>query len=46
MILKCPNRISEYYFDEGFIQLTCDEDNLKKLPLLVKDRVGAEMKVN
>ena len=38
--------MSEYYFNEGLIQLTCDEDHLKKLPLLVKDRVGAEVKVN
>ena len=24
VILKCPNRISEYYFNKGLIQLTCD----------------------
>ena len=24
VILKCPNRMSEYYFIKGFIQLTCD----------------------
>ena len=29
VILKCPNRMSEYYFNKGFIQLTCDEDHLK-----------------
>ena len=29
-ILKCPNRMSQYYFNQGFIQLTCDEDHLKK----------------
>ena len=46
VILKCPNRMSEYYFNKGFIQLTCDEDNLKTLPVRVKDRVGAELKVN
>ena len=44
--LKCPNRMSEYYFNKGFSQLTCDEDHFKKLPLWVKDRVGAEVKVN
>ena len=27
VILKCPNRMSEYYFNKGFIQLTCDEDH-------------------
>ena len=38
--------MSEYYFNKGFIQLTCDEDNLKTFPIWVKDRVGAELKVN
>ena len=38
--------MSEYYFNKGFIQLTCDEDHLKTLPVWVKDRVGAELKVN
>ena len=46
VILKCPNRISEYYFIKEFIQLTCDEDHLKTLPVWVNDRVGAELKVN
>ena len=32
VILKCPNRMSQYYFNKGFIQLTCDEDHLKKNP--------------
>ena len=36
VILKFPNRMSEYYFNKGLIELTCDEDHLKKLPLLVK----------
>ena len=27
VILKCPNRMSQYYFNKGFIQLTCDEDH-------------------
>ena len=38
--------MSQYYFNKGFIQLTCDEDNLKTLPVKVKDRVGAEVKLN
>ena len=46
VILKCPNRMSQYYFNKGFIQLTCDEDHLKTLPVRVKDRVGAELEVN
>ena len=46
VILKCPNRMSEYYFNKGFIQLTFDEDHLKKLPLFIKDIVGEEPKVN
>ena len=29
VILQCPNRMSEYYFNKGFMQLTCDEDHLK-----------------
>ena len=46
VILKCPNRMSEYYFIKGFIQLTCDEDHLKTPHVGVKDRVGAELKLN
>ena len=46
VILKCPNRMSEYYFNKGFIQLTCDEDHLNKQPKLVQQRVGSELKVN
>ena len=42
----CPNRMSRYYFNKGFIQLTCDEDHLEKAPVKVKDRVGADLKVN
>ena len=30
LILKCPNRMSQYYFNKGLIQLTCDEYHLKK----------------
>ena len=30
VILKCPNRMSQYYFNNGFTQLKCDKDNLKK----------------
>ena len=30
VILKCPNRMSRYYFNKGFTQLKFDEDNLKK----------------
>ena len=46
VILKCPNRMSQYYSNKGFIQLTCDEYHLKILPVKVKDTVGAEVKVN
>ena len=46
VILKCPNNMSEYYFNKGFIKLNCDEDHLNKLPKLVQQRVGAEPKVN
>ena len=27
VILKCPNRMSEYYFNKGFVKLMCDEDH-------------------
>ena len=46
VIIKFTNRMSEYYFNKWFIQLTCDEDHLKILPVRVKYRVGAELKVN
>ena len=29
VILKCPNRVSEYYFNKGFFELIRDEDHLK-----------------
>ena len=29
-ILKCPNRMSEYYFNKGFVIFECDEEHLKK----------------
>ena len=29
VILKCPNRMSEYYFNKGFVELICGEDHLK-----------------
>ena len=29
VILKCPNRMSEYYFNKVFVELECDEDHLK-----------------
>ena len=38
--------MSEYYFNKGLIELTCDEDYIHKPPILVKQRVGAEVKVN
>ena len=46
VILKCPNRMSQYYFNKGFIQLPCDKDHSKKIPKNVKERVGADSEVN
>ena len=46
VILKCPNRMSQYYFNKGFIQLPCDEDHLKKIPENFKERVGAVLEEN
>ena len=45
-ILKCPHRMSEYYFNKGFIIFDCDEVNLKRIPYQVKYRVGAEVTIN
>ena len=36
----------EYYFNKELIVFYCDENNLKRLPSEVKDRVGAEVTVN
>ena len=36
VILKCPNKMSQYYFNKGFIQLKCDKDHLKKIPEMSK----------
>ena len=46
VILKFPHRMSECYFNKWFIIFDCDEDNLKRLPSKVKDRVGAEVTIN
>ena len=46
VILKCPYRMSEYYFNKGLIIFDCDEHNLRIIPSLVKDRVGAEITIN
>ena len=46
VILKFPNRMFEYYFNKESIIFNCDENNLKRLPYEVKDRVGAEVTVN
>ena len=46
VILKCPHRIFEYYFNKGFIIFDCDEKHLKRLPSQVKDRVSAEVTIN
>ena len=46
VILKCPHRMFEPYFNKGFIVFDCDENNLKRLPSQVKDRVGAKVTEN
>ena len=46
VILKFPNRMSQYYFNKGFTQFKCDEEHLKKNPDLVKERVGAVLTEN
>ena len=39
VILKCPHRMSEYYFNKRFIMFDYDEVNLKILPYQVDERV-------
>ena len=46
VIIKFPHRMFEYYFNKVFIIFNCNENNLKRLPSLVKDRVGTEVTVN
>ena len=46
VILKCPHRMFEYYFNKGFIIFDCDEKNKKIIPYQVKDSVGAEVTIN
>ena len=46
VILKCPNRMSEYYFNKGLVIFECDEENEEKLPSEVKYRVSAEVAVD
>ena len=36
----------QYYFNKGFTKITINEERLKKLPDLVKIRIGAEMSEN
>ena len=31
VILKCPNQMSQYYFNKVFTELKCDEEHLKKI---------------
>ena len=38
--------MGEYCFNKGFIIFYCDEENLKRIPSQVKDRVGAEVTFN
>ena len=46
VILKCSNRMFEYYFNKWFIIFDCDEKKLKRLSYELKDRFGAEVTDN
>ena len=46
VILKCPNRMFEYYLSKGFIHFDCNKSNLEKLPSKVKERIYAEVTDN
>ena len=39
VILKCPNRMSQYYFNKGLTQLKCDQDHLKNPKISKKELV-------
>ena len=38
--------MSQYYFNKGFTEIMCNKERLKKLPDLVKIRIGAELSEN
>ena len=46
VILECPNRMFEYYFNKGFIIFDSDENNLERLPSEIKETVGEEVTNN
>ena len=46
VILKCHNRMFEYYFNKVFIVFYCDRKNLERLPSEIKDRIGTEVTDN
>ena len=46
VILKCPKRMLEYYFSNGFTLFDCDTNNLEKLPNEVKDIIHAKYTEN
>ena len=38
--------MSQYYFNKIFTEFKCDEEHLKKIPDLVKERVGVVLSEN
>ena len=46
VILKCHNRMFEYYLNKGSIIFDCDKNNLERLPSEIKDRIGTEVTDN
>ena len=46
VILKCPNRIFEYYLSKVFINFDCNKRYLEKLPYEVKDIIYVEVTDN
>ena len=46
VILKCRNRMFEYYLNKGFIIFDCNRNILEKLPSEIKHRIGAEVTDN
>ena len=46
VILKCPNRMFEYYFNKGFIIFDCDKKYLERLSSEIKYIIGTEVTDN
>ena len=46
VILKCPNRMIEYYFSKGLTYFDCNKTDSEILPSEVKNRIYSEVTDN